>query len=127
MNQTNRADAERRYAKANSGYNASIGGAIRSVHNKLPRMRYVNNLGVWRLTHSDTLTTTVVYANDMESAYNDWLEVTLNRTADEDQGDLTMCCYEDALPAPNLKTLGWSLLGLLFVFALTALYCVVRR
>jgi hypothetical protein len=149
MNQTNRADAAAKYleslgfphkAEAVPEYEFVYKSAMPSEPlwrtrakekrlerlAKLPRMRFVNNLGVWRLTGNSELPT-VVYANDMETAYFDWLEVEANRNADEYQGDLSLCCYEDSLPIPNLKTLGWLLLGLLIVFALAALYCVFHR
>lgn len=146
MNQTNRADAAERYLKA-TGFTPNpeskmqieftftkappYGPWWREKENrlaKLPRMRYLNNLGVYQLTDVKGVR---VFGNDIESTYLRWIqsELDLNaaREAAEDFSDMRACCYEDSLPILSLKTLGWSAVGLLLIIATAALYCVFNR
>lgn len=104
MNQTNRATAERRYDLA-----------------RLPRMRYLRDVGVWQLKDCNGVR---IWGNEMESTYLHWVEIELERDANEDYND--MPAFERLVKERDgVKTLVWSAAALLAIgIAAQAFWCV---
>lgn len=139
MNQTNRADAAQKYLESlgHTKPRMQIEFQFKTAMPsgpwwrdkelrlaKLPRMRYINNMGVYQLIDERGVR---VFGNDIESTYLLWIEHEFDRNACEDLSDFPAFNYEGHTPPTVLRTLGWSAFGLLIVFAMSALCYVVNR